>query len=513
MLTKIEIGDNWTRFKSDDPIPAGLYYCTRQRLNVNPQLKKAVAAVAATGPKGFMWLLPYEPWVKRVLEGFEPVEKAAYEKVNDKAAVALHIEHCWDRLRDWQKLAAGQAVHALTTLGYYRRGWIAPLGAGKTLAGLCLLHNFERPLVLAPTHLHGEWETEAKKWGLNLPRISTYQSAHKFADADAIVADEVLATKNPLTKAHKYLKELGYKADLVVGFTGTPSSVNPMDLRWLRAVAPGCVPEQETAWRFLWGIDTELVEVAPERSAYVTKTWDNEAVARFTAPYCGIIDLDEIQDELPAIEYRKIYVDCHPRFKMVLKGAGTEHGKAKAVAQARQMSDGFIYDDAGQASNTDDKKVEAIRELVEGLDEPAVLFAAWDHSVQRLHSLFVDRKPAVLSGTTGDYGAEIRRFRDGQTSLLIANARIATGMNLQERCRIMVFMSNSTSPVDRKQAIGRIYRPGQKAKGVVIYDVLMRGTLDEKALEVLTAHSDESETYVQKALELEARRLAGEETA
>lgn len=513
MLTQIEVQPGqYVRYKSAEPVPPGLYYFTRQRFD-GPAAKKLKSAIAATpverkGGGGFMWLVPYERWVKRIVEGYVPPEVAGYDVGGTTAAPenALHIEHCWEKLRPWQKQFCTQAIVSLSRLGYYRRGWIAPLGAGKTLAGLCALNNFERPLVIAPPSLHATWAEEATKWGLTCPRFTTYQSAHKYLEADAVVMDEVLDAMNPLTKNHRNVLAASAKADLVVGFTGTPSSVNPMNLRWLRGVSPGSVPEQETAWRFLWGLDTELVEVAPERQAYVTKTWDLDAISRFTAPYLAAVPLDEIKKDLPEIEFRKIEVPQPARFKMIVKGVGTEHGKAKAVAQARQLSDGFVYDDAGQAIDVNTDKIDAVDRLVRDSEEPFVIAAAWDQTIRRLAERFKDLAPAVMSGSTGEYGSEEARFKKGETRLVIVNSRISKGFNWQ-RARLMIIVSNSLSPVHRKQLIGRIYRPGQAAAGVVIYDIVAKDTLDEPALKLLDEHTEQSEAFVEAALAREMEKI------
>jgi SNF2 family DNA or RNA helicase len=75
-------------------------------------------------------------------------------------------------------------------------------------------------------------------------------------------------------------------------------------------------------------------------------------------------------------------------------------------------------------------------------------------------------------------------------------------MNLQERARVVMFTSNSLKPTNREQAIGRVYRPGQK-RGVVVVDVVAEGTLDEVALKLLDNHRDKSEAYIEAALRRE----------
>lgn len=513
MLQRIEVKPNtYARYKAENEfIPAGIYYKTNARLNTNERLKKGLRSVAAQDEKGqFCWLLPYEQWVKRVTEGFTPPEFRLYGNDYCETGVREFFDltpALWSQLRTWQKQSLADIVACAGKTGGYARSQIARIGAGKTLFGLCVLNSAEKPVAVAPSYLHRGWKEEAIKWGLKMPHITTYESAHHVTGGcDRVVFDESLALKNPHAVRHQKALKLRETAAIAIGFTGSESSVSPMDLRWLNVVSPGCLPNDEVAWRFLWGLDTELKEVAPERKVYVTKTWNHKAIAEFAAPYVGIVDPNAIAAELPEVEYRRVYTPRPARFDMILGGMGTEGGVSKRLSQARTLSDGFFYDDLGTPVEMDSHKLDALAEIVENNDEPIVIWGAWSETVRRAAEKFKAESPAVLTGETGDYGEEIERFRSGSTRLLIANARIAFGMNLQ-RAKLMVFVSNCMYPVLREQAVGRIARPGQKAKGVVVIDLLATGTLDERQLELLTTHKGESEAFIEHRLREEMRRL------
>lgn len=518
MLQRIEVKPHtYCRYKApEEQIAAGLYYKTNARLNTNERLKKGLRSIAAQDDKGrFCWLLPYEPWVKQVTEGFVPPETNLYGKgdLTDKKFVAALLDYfgitqdLFNSLRQWQRAGLADIALCVSHAGSYARSQIARIGAGKTLFGLCVLNSAEMPVAVAPLHLHRSWLEEAKKWNLRAPRMTSYESAHHVAGScDRVVFDESLNLMNPHAVRHQKALKLRGPAKIAVGFTGSESSTSPMNLRWLNVVSPGCLPNDETAWRFLWGLDTELVEVAPERKAYVTKTWNHKAIAEFVAPYVGIVDPNEIAAELPDISYQRIYTPKPARWDMILGGAGTEGGQSKRLSQARTLSDGFFYDDLNNPVDMDTNKLDALATIVEQNDEPIVIWGAWGHTINMAAERFKDEKPAVLTGETDDYGAEIERFRSGETRILLANGRISTGMNLQ-RAKLMVFVSNCMFPVLREQAVGRIARPGQKAKGVVVIDLLATGTLDERQLDLLTTHKGESEAFVEARLREELRRL------
>ncbi len=528
MLTKVTVTEGWTRYGSEDPVTPGDYYQYRgwMKPEVKEQFKQRVAPIAAKDSNGaFSWLMPYEVWVKRFLDG--QIVRQEYGQIEDTPANRAYLSTTLglpaslvDTMRPYQREFLYDYLHAYDTGAVtsgshashnptYRRGDIVPLGGGKTLEGLCLAQHHTAPLVLAPTYCWDSWRKEASKWSLVCPRLSTYQSARKQSPTDCLLLDECLLIANPNTKVHSDALSLSVQARSVVALTGTPTSTSPMDLRWLRVVYPGCVPADEKPWRFAFGLDTELKEVRPGQKAYVTKTWDHNKVSAFVAPYCRVIDRSVIQRELPEITFQRLYVPAPKEYSLILKGAATERSKSKSIAQARMCTDGAITDDNHKilARFTPQSKLDAIEAFVQNLGEPVVLFARWQYAVAALSERFAHKTPSVLQGGAS-LDTEVERFTGGDTNLLIANACMSQGMNLQERARCLIFMSNSLKPTDREQAIGRVYRPGQK-RAVIVVDVLAEGTLDEPALDLLDKHRDRNEGFIESALAREFNRQRG----
>ena len=480
--------------------------------------KQRLAPLACTDSRGaFCWLMPYERWVKDVYDG--RIYKQAYEVEDSdenrkELAEALAVPRdLVEQLRSWQRMmlyehevehAAGQS---------YRRAAVVRVGGGKSLFGLLLSRRYSHPAVLAPAYVHRSWIDEASKWGLVCPALSTYQSAHKLGGVDCLILDEALLVANPITKVHGNAQQISSTAKCVVGLTGTPQSTSPMDLRWLRAVYPGSVPAEEKPWRFLFGKDTALVEVKPGVQSYVTKTWNDKLINEFVSPYVRFVKPAEIVKELPEITYQRLTVPCPEQYKLILKGAATEKGKHKALAQARMCTDGKITDDNGRVlAELNTSKCDAIRDFLRGLDGPAILFARWDYMVQELAKrlsmgLHAGEEASAVSVLCGgaDYDTEIKKFLDGKSKYLVANSGISQGMNLQGVCSTVIFASWSSKPTDREQAIGRVWRPGQK-NGVVVVDVVAEGTLDETTVELLERHKDRNEGFIESALAEEFRR-------
>lgn len=356
----------------------------------------------------------------------------------------------------------------------------------------------------APRHVHSTWENEAKKWGLKCPIITTYESLHRVPeDLDVLIGDEILAVKNSDAARSARFRAVSERAKIVVGMTGTPTAARgPIDWQWLDAVSPGAFPTSDTSVRFLFSDQTQMTEVAPGRKAYTTpaNSWDTERVAKFVEPYVFRVDTSELLAHLPPIQFQKLEVGQPKDWELIRSGAATDGTRSKRTVQMRMASDGFILNDMGQPHELNRDKVRAIAEFIENLGEPVVIFATWRESIAQLSRELVDYQPAIVSGDTADVGYQIGRFTGGETNVLILNSAYGSGIDgLQERARVMIFMSVPRSPIDRTQAIGRLNRHGQ-ARGVVIVDVVAKDTMDERALELVSGHTDLSAAMVEHIL-------------
>lgn len=499
------------------PIEEGTYYVIRGA-RFSDMEKKRFSPKAASNKSGqFVWLLPAERWIKQYLDRFIPPENTIYGKVNlqsEQTLQAIADETSLPLstikgLRRWQRAFVADGIISLEKLGSYRRAVRAPLSAGKTLGALVASKLCKTPLVVAPAYLHSEWKDEAKKWGFPALMTTTYQSAYKFMakGVDGLIMDEVLCVKNPLAAQTRKIIGMSEQMKVVIGLTGTPTSVSPMDLRWLNAIFPGCLPTDEKNWKFLWGLDTELKPVPGQvdLKSYNTTKWDMDGINKFIAPYMMVVDDKEIEAELPEITFKRYYVRQPKEYAAILAGAATEAGKSKALSQARQCSDGFVDNDIGEMVEFNEDKIEVLKGLVENSDQNFLVACNWTNGIARLEKAFAHLNPSILRGGA-DYEEQINRFKNGQTRMMIVNSRIVEGMNLQEVCDIVVVLSNCCYPVKRKQLIGRIRRAGQKSKHVTVIDIMAENTLDEVTLNLLNAHTDQSEEFVESAIRMEFER-------
>lgn len=501
---RIEPGDGWTLYKRDTPVPAGEYFLYEGR--PSEVVKKQLALLAVTPPPSarlgpFARLAPAAEWVGWVLSGGVFVPETSRYGLNAPEELWDILDFDPERLRPWQRRFVEDAYNALSVGYNYRRAALVSLGGGKSLAALLLTRLGERALIVAPKHVHSTWRDQAERWGIPCPPVTTPESSHRYTDdLDVLVIDELLGLKNPEALRSQKVRTLSKKASVVVGLTGTPTSAGgPLDWRHLDVVRPGCVPDKPSSWQFLFSEKTELKKVRGEQKAYVTPptSWDTEKIAAFVAPHVMRVDTSELLAHLPPIEFRRIMLPTPKDYEIVKSGAASERGRSKVSKQLQMLSDGHIFDDQGVPIWLHRDKINAVSDFVENLGEPVVLVAAWTETVAELGRTLKHLNPAVVIGDAGD---AVARFRNRSTSVLILPAAKSTGIDgLQDRARVVCFLSNSTNPTDREQTIGRLFRPGQD-RGVVVVDFLSEGTLDERALDLITNHKHLSQAMIDRIL-------------
>jgi hypothetical protein len=498
MFVKIEVKKNEvTPYKQEgNYIQPGVYF--RYLGNrPNQQFKKTFELKACQKGRMFLWLAPFEPWIKFLHDGVLLPQPRIIPKINWEL-----LPFDPEILRNWQKRFFEEAYAYLANGLPYRKGWAAPLGAGKTLAGLSLSQLFEpnETAVVAATYLHETWGSEAEEWGIRCPLLSTYESVHKLPDSvKCLIVDEALAYKNPDAQRTVRAVSVSQKCEAVVGFSGiVVAGKGPLDFRWLRVVSPGCVPGSEHSWQFKWGLDTKLKEVGSQK-AYITEDYDDQAIGNFVSHFMHTVDIKEISDELPEVSYSYIYCDPPQEFEQIRAGAATVRGKPKILSQVLQCTDGFIYNDDKRAIRLKSPKIQALKEWVAQLNEPVTLVTAWTEGVNILAETFREYFPAIVDGSTQDFGKEIRRFKSKETNILILNAGFSKGMNLQKVCRVAAFLSVGPKPDDYEQLIGRFARPGQR-DGVTIAHFVCRDTGDKRRIELVQKHKGKSAEFIEKLL-------------
>src|SRR5262249_6594022 len=126
--------------------------------------------------------------------------------------------------------------------------------------------------------------------------------------------------------------------------------------------------------------------------------------------------------------------------------------------------------------------------LAELEDEPALVFTLRLETAARLRELARSRGRSaecyVGALSRAERGAVVGRFNAGHLGLLIATDAGGEGLNLQQRCHVVVNYDLHWNPMRLEQRIGRVHRLGQRRE-VAVYNFALRDTIDDYVLQLL----------------------------
>jgi SNF2 family DNA or RNA helicase len=157
-----------------------------------------------------------------------------------------------------------------------------------------------------------------------------------------------------------------------------------------------------------------------------------------------------------------------------------------------QITGGFAKTDDGQIVDVGTEKREALRELLESLDDkPVVIFARFLWEIGQCAGVAgkLERSARIISGTQDPYSRaeSVKMFRSGKVNTLIC--QIATGglgIDLSV-AQYAIFYSLDYSSDHYIQARDRLHRIGQE-NPVTYYHLIMDKTIDGMILRALRNH-------------------------
>lgn len=496
-IVEIKTEKSIRKYKSQEFIPAGKYIFLQ---GFGEREKKELPLTYIQSENiSFGALTQDESWIREYL-GLPPKEK---EKTEKKYTFQLRKD-IFEKMRTWQKQIIFEFMQAIKNQDTFKIGLIVGLGGGKTLIALLLCQAGES-LYIAPKHLKTTILDECEKWGLNYPtEISTPESAKKFAGKkfDVIILDESLSCKNPEAARTKGVISLTRNTPIVLAMTGTPlSAKTALDVRWLRVVGDCISPlEKNIMWKYginpryeeIKGVDLGLNQKGDPILPLKVDSYQLDNLAKDLSKNLRIVDISSILKEIPPMEKRRIYFPAPKYYKQIKAGLLTANHTSKRIMQARTCTCGFFYDDEQKPIDLpENPKLDWLKNFItENPEEPIVIFSYWTYEKEKIMLAIADNKPATEEN--------VKDFTDGKTNILVLSSDAAEGLNLQ-RSRIQIFMSNSTKPVKRTQALGRLYRQGQK-RGVIVFDLVCKDTLDEIQIDLLEKYADASEKFIENLL-------------
>jgi superfamily II DNA or RNA helicase len=139
-----------------------------------------------------------------------------------------------------------------------------------------------------------------------------------------------------------------------------------------------------------------------------------------------------------------------------------------------------------EASTGVSSKAAAIERLIDRTSEPAIVFSEYRDTVVFLHERLSRRTTtAVIHGglSARERRDAVQQFVSGRARILLATDAAGEGLNLHERCRLVVNVELPWNPLRLEQRIGRVDRLGQ-SRAVHAIALVHRGSFEDRVLAV-----------------------------
>lgn len=314
----------------------------------------------------------------------------------------------------------------------------------------------------------------------------------KRKDIDVLILDELAVYRNGGSQRTKITRKLAERMKWVWGMTGSPIPNEPTDA-WAQCtiVTPHTVPKYFGRFRDELMQRITQFKWAPKSDAVDKAFAAMQPAVRFT--------LDDIV-ELPECIERTVDVDLGPNQSKVYKSL-VDHAHVavqnKEITAANagavmmkllQVATGWVYSsDRGVVALDNDKRVEALVDLIAATDRKVLVFVPFKHALAGIGEALTSEgiEHAIVSGDTpaSERNQTFNVFQNTEKyRVLLAHPQcLAHGITLT-RADTIIWFAPVTSLEIYDQANHRIRRVGQKHKQQII---MLQSTPVEKKIYAL----------------------------
>jgi SNF2 family DNA or RNA helicase len=311
-----------------------------------------------------------------------------------------------------------------------------------------------------------------------------------------MVVDESTTIKNPSASRSKAARLLGSKVRYRMIMSGTPKPKSPVDLFGQYMFLDESI--LGTRYRTVF-----------ERRYCAMGGFQNKSVIGFTAqglrdfqervaPYTVVKFKRDCLD-LPEKQYLEHVFEMTPEQRRAFRSMketlradfangvyATAATAATALIRLQQITNGYITNTDGTITQLPGGRIDALMDLISSLEseDKIVIWCRFREDIQavmsRLHGA-VEYHGGVSSK---DRVAARDRFLDPASGVrfFVGNPSVGGfGLNLQGRCRVAIYYSNSFDAEDRWQSEDRIHRIGM-GDAALYYDMIAKGGIDRKII-------------------------------
>lgn len=425
--------------------------------------------------------------------------------------------------------------HQIDALAFLRRRggrgalFMEP-GLGKTRVGYELAARARRTLVLAPLNpAEFVWPDQHKEWAPKLsfrlargtPKerarilfderpdvaVMNYELLRWFYDEvrarrrlpyDLCILDESTHVKSSSTVAFRVMQTLLPIFDAVVPMTGTPAENSLADV-WgqLYMVDEGAALGKKI------GVFRERYCKAVTRENYVSWVVSRpEELMLAAAPLSFVRRADDCLD-MPALTFRDVPFELSKSERKIYDRVKMTHtvplpepipldNAGVALDKLRQITSGFVYDEAREPHFLGTAKLDALRECVEESFGQPMLIGFWYQGSKRAIQRALGAPAIDRFTSSAEKRKLLDQWRAGQLPVLLGQVKtVALGLNMQSPDASIVFYDMPWSHGQHWQFIRRVWRQHQKTR-VIVRRLIARRTVDAYVAMVL-ARKQQSE--------------------
>jgi hypothetical protein len=311
-----------------------------------------------------------------------------------------------------------------------------------------------------------------------------------------MVVDESTTIKNPSASRSKAARLLGSKVRYRMIMSGTPKPKSPVDLFGQYMFLDESI--LGTRYRTVF-----------ERRYCAMGGFQNKSVIGFTAqglrdfqervaPYTFVKFKKDCLD-LPEKQYLEHVFEMTPEQRMAFRSMketlrtdfangvfATAATAATALVRLQQISNGYITNVDGTITHMPGGRIDALMDLLSSLEseEKIVIWCRFREDIRIVMSKLQDAVE-YHGGVSSEERAVARdRFLDASSGVrfFVGNPSVGgLGLNLQGRCRVAIYYSNSFDAEDRWQSEDRIHRIGM-GDAAMYYDLIAKGGIDRKII-------------------------------
>ena len=410
------------------------------------------------------------------------------------------------------------------------------MGLGKTIQAIGAAellkneHNVRNVLVICPTSLKYQWQSEIQKFtdshvkvieGAAHIRVNQYKGDHQYkivsyhtasrdvevinaAEYDLLILDEAQRIKNWKTKLAQSTKKI--KSTFAIVLTGTPLENKLEDLYSIMQVIDPF--KLGPYYRFLnhHQIKNEtgkvtgyrnLHEIGEKMSDIMVRRLKKEVLTQLPERMDKILYVPMTEEQMDLYEgYADMVAKLVHKWRVYGFLSETDRQRLQIGLNSMRMVCDSTYIIDQDYENRHDTKIEELMnildELFESSDEKVVVFSQWKRMTY-LVSKELDFRGVpyehLHGGVPGDKrkGLFDRFNNDPDCRVFLSTDAGSTGLNLQS-ASMLINLDIPWNPAVLEQRIARIHRMGQKNK-VQVINFVAQGTIEHRMLSVLSFKS------------------------